>query len=62
MFFKKRFGTWNDLLIDLLNEKVSNLEAAKKQNEIRDKTKNLKSFILLDEKVFEIKKLPSIIT
>ena len=35
--FLKRFGTLHNLLIDLLNEKISISKEAKKQNEMRKK-------------------------
>ena len=48
--FLERFGTLYDLLIDLLNEKISTLVAAKEQNEMKNKIEELKDSILLEEK------------
>ena len=39
-----------DLLTHLLNEEISTIKAAKKQNELLDKIEDLKDFILLEEK------------
>ena len=47
--FLKRFSTLSDLLIDLLNEKISIHEAKLEQEEMIGKICKLKSFILLEE-------------
>ena len=47
--FFKRFGTLHDLLIDLLNEKISLKKAAIEQNEIIENIEELRSVILLEE-------------
>ena len=39
-----------DLLTHLLNEEISTIKAAKKQNELLDKIEDVKDFILLEEK------------
>ena len=44
--FLKQFGT----LIDLLNEKINILRAAKEQNEMINKIEELRNFALLEEK------------
>ena len=44
--FLKQFGT----LIDLLNEKLNILRAAKEQNEMINKIEELRNFALLEEK------------
>ena len=45
----KRFDTLYDLLIDLLNEKISILKATKEKNEITSKIRELHDFILLEQ-------------
>ena len=40
----------NDLLLSLLNEEISTIDAAKEQSEMLNKTEDLKDFILLEEK------------
>ena len=45
----KRFGTLYDLLIDLLNEKISLKKAAIEQDEMIKKIEELRSFVLLEE-------------
>ena len=47
--FLKRFDMY-DLLIDLLNEKISTLETAKEQKEMINKMDDLKDFVLSEEK------------
>ena len=48
--FLKQFGTLYDLLIDLLNEKINILRAAKEQNEMINKIEELRNFALSEEK------------
>ena len=48
--FLKRFGTLYSLVINLLDKGISIKKAATEQNEMIDKIKELKSFILLKEK------------
>ena len=48
--FLKTFGTLYDLLIDLLNEEISTLTAAKEKHEMVNKIEELKDSILLEEK------------
>ena len=48
--FLKTFGTLYDLLIDLLNEEISTLTAAKEKHEMVHKIEELKDSILLEEK------------
>ena len=45
----KRFDTLYDLLIDLLNEKISLKKAAIEQDEMIKKTEELRNFVLLEE-------------
>ena len=44
--FLKRFGTFCDLLIDLLNEQISSREARKEQDVMIKKINDLSSFAL----------------
>ena len=48
--FLKRFGTLYDLLIDLLSEKISTLEAAKERGEMKENINELGNFVLLEKK------------
>ena len=48
--FLKRFGTLYDFLIDLLNKKTSLKKAALEQAKMIDKKRELKDFLLLEEK------------
>ena len=47
--FLKRFVTLYDLLIDLFNKIISNLKAAKEQNEMLEKIYELRNLVLLEE-------------
>ena len=47
--FYKRFGTLYDLLIDLINWKISLRKAAIEQNEIIKKIEELKEFVSLEK-------------
>ena len=47
--FLKRFVTLYDLLIDLFNKIISNLKAAKEQNEMLEKINELRNLVLLEE-------------
>ena len=47
--FLKRLGTLYDLLIDLLNEKITILKATREQNEMISKIEELKDFISLEQ-------------
>ena len=47
--FLKRFGTLYDLLLVLLNEKISTLEAPKEQEEMINKIDELKDLVLLEK-------------
>ena len=47
--FLKRFVTLYDLLIDLFNEIISNLKAAKEQKEMLEKIYELRNLVLLKE-------------
>ena len=47
--FLKRFGTFYDLLIDLLNEKINIFQEVKEQKEKISKIDELKDFVLLEE-------------
>ena len=47
--FLKWFGTLYDLLLDLLNEKISTKKAAKEQSEMKYRLEELKGFILLEK-------------
>ena len=48
--FFKRLDTLYDLLIDLLNEKISLRETTIEQSEMIEKIKELENFVLLEEK------------
>ena len=48
--FLKSFGTLHDLLLDLLSKETSTIKALIEQNEIIENIKELKDFILLEEK------------
>ena len=48
--FLKRFGTLYDLLIDLLSEEISTLEAAKERGEMKENINELGNFVLLEKK------------
>ena len=58
--FLKRFGTLYNLLLDLLNQKISSIKVAKVQNEMISKIEELRNFILLDEKSITNKNTQSI--
>ena len=59
--FLKRFGTLHDLSIDLRQEEITTIKAVKEPNEIIIKLKQLKNFILLEEKDIKNKNTQNII-
>ena len=65
LLFKKDlvhcFGTFGNLLIDLLNLKISTFKAAEEQNEMINKIGELKDYILLEEKSIEEEKTKHVI-
>ena len=54
--FLKRFGTLYDLLLILLNEKISTLEAPKEQEEMINEIDELKDLVLLEKQNITKKK------
>ena len=48
--FLKRFGTLHNLFLDLRNKEISTINAAIEQNEMIEKTEELKDLISLEEK------------